>query len=909
MDILDKYSPTKTIFLFLFLVINVVTNAAVIKGKITDAETHKPIAGAAVSIVGSNTISIADSHGDYIFNNLKPGTYSIIGTCMGYTHSVSKTIKINLPDELVSYDLALIPSVILEKEVVISATQNKETNVSARTDEKLAPNVVNIISAKAIESLPDLNAADVLQRVPGISMMKNSSGSNTYAIIRGMPPRFSSTLINGVTMPNPGSSGRSVSLDIIGSEFIGRIEVIKALTPDLESDGIGGTVNVVMKQAPDASFLNFQLSTGYNQYYFNHGFLTFNSKNIMTQDFYQTKGSSYIPSLSDFPRTNLVINSKPAFPNINGNLSFGRRFLKNKLGFMVAASSQDSHLASTYNTVGYNIDAFNKMQIGDWEGQTYCKDQQRYGGYVKVDYRFNENNQIIFYNSFFQMNEMRARVVSDTLAEDTRTGPGTGTVHSYNQTITDNSGIESAILKGNHKLLKNLDIDWSLVYAKANSNSPDYSSVFLVQTIPAKGAKTPKYLNYSSCITRLWQWETDEDKSAFLNLNYKPLIFNHLFEFKAGGMGRIKFRKNYANEYDFNATPDNYLYPNPDIMTVPISTKNDQQKQGNAVNNPGNYRAWEDVQAAYGMVTTEFGKLQVLTGVRMEFTYMANEHNQADPQVPVAHARFYYFDYLPSLHLKYKIMEKQNLRFSVYQAINRPNYTEVIPYSDIRPGGMTGNPNLRHSTGTCYDLRYEIYPQHEELFAAGVFYKNITNAIEELVKPGSESRSVQNVPNCTNWGVELVGMKYLGDFGIDMNYTYTHSEVVVPKHFNVIDASNNVSTIIKMENRPLVGQSPHVINTGISYRNNRYGLKCSVVYTMQGRHIINVSDSYGKDEYQSNYHNLGATFEKLFSKKFSILIKAANLLNYPIKCYTKEGDFVEKLNNYQSYFIGLKLTI
>ena len=899
----------KSFIIPILLLFSIVSNAAIIKGRITDSETHKPISGAAVSIAGTRTITVSDSKGNYIFNNLKPGSFSLIGSCMGYKNSEPKNINLGTSDATATIDFNLEPSVIQMKEVFVNGVQNKETNVSARNDEKLAPNVINIISAKAIESLPDLNVADVMQRAPGVSMLKNSSGSNTYAIIRGMPPRYNSTLVNGVTMPNPGSSSRSVSLDIFGSELIGRIEVIKALTPDLESDGIGGTVNLVMKQAPDASFFNLQVSTGYNQYYFDHKFLTFDSKAVMAKDFYETKGSSYVPELSDFLRKNLVIKSIPAAPDINANIALGHRFLNNKLGIMVNGSIQNSHLASTYNSVGYNIDAYNDIQIGDWERQTYCKDQSRYGGYAKIDYRFNENNQIIFYNSYFQMNETRARIVSDTLSEDTRTGPGTGTVHSYNQTITDISGIESAILKGNHKIKNNLDVDWSLIYSVANSNSPDYASVYQVQTIPTPNAVTPKYLNYSSCITRLWQWDIDEDKSAFVNLLYKPLILKHLFEFKAGGMGRMKFRKNYANEYSFNASADNYLYPNPDILTVPISTKNDQQRQGNAVNNPGNYRAWEDVQAVYGMVTTEFGKLQILTGLRVEFTYMANEHNQADPQVPVAHARFYYYDYLPSLHLKYKITEKQNLRFSVYQAINRPNYTEVIPYSDIRPGGMTGNPNLKHSLGTSYDLRYEIYPEREEVFAAGAFYKQLTNAIEELIKPGSESRSVQNVANCTNWGFELVGIKYFGDLGIDVNYTFTHSEVIVPKHFNTMDAENNVTTIVKKETRPLVGQSPHVFNAGLTYHNNQYGLKLSLVYTMQGKHVINVSDSYGKDEYQQNYHNVGATVEKLINKKLAIILKASNLLNYPIKCYTKDGDFVEKLNNYQSYFIGLKLTI
>jgi hypothetical protein len=94
-----------------------------------------------------------------------------------------------------------------------------------------------------------------------------------------------------------------------------------------------------------------------------------------------------------------------------------------------------------------------------------------------------------------------------------------------------------------------------------------------------------------------------------------------------------------------------------------------------------------------------------------------------------------------------------------------------------------------------------------------------------------------------------------------------------------------------------------------TYRDEAKGYKCSIAYTMQGKRIINVSDSYGKDVYEKNYHNLGATIEKSITKKLVILAKASNLLNYPIERVTKEGYFIEKLNNYQSYYIGLKLTI
>src|SRR5664280_2301944 len=263
------------LFLFLLLLFPAVSNAAVIKGRVTDSETHKPVAGAAVSIIGTNMITVSDAMGNYIFNTLKPGTYSIIVSCMGYKNSAPVSNTIGAADANITIDFNLDRSVIQMNEVVVTGTQNKETNSSARSDERISPNVVSIISAKTIESLPDLNVANVLQRVSGVSMMKNSSGNNTQLVIRGMAPRYNSTLVNGTVVPTTSGSTRAVSMDIFPSVFVGRIEVTKALTPDMEASGLGGLANIVMKNAPDTAILYVDLSTGYNQYLINHKFSTF----------------------------------------------------------------------------------------------------------------------------------------------------------------------------------------------------------------------------------------------------------------------------------------------------------------------------------------------------------------------------------------------------------------------------------------------------------------------------------------------------------------------------------------------------------------------------------------------------------------------------------------------------------
>jgi TonB-dependent receptor len=380
-------------------------------------------------------------------------------------------------------------------------------------------------------------------------------------------------------------------------------------------------------------------------------------------------------------------------------------------------------------------------------------------------------------------------------------------------------------------------------------------------------------------------------------------------------MYREKYRKNYANEYFFQPYDDtsyrNYKnYPNPDMLTVPLrNNQNEQEQKGNAYLNPGNYRAWENMMALYGMVNTTFGKLMLLLGLRYEYYYLHTEHNQNNTQIPVAKATKYLYDFFPSLHLNYKFTENQNLRFSYYRAINRPTYTEVIPYNDPRAGGQSGNPDLKPAYANCVDLRYEIYPKIEEVFTAGIFYKHIDNAIEDILNKSDNSQPTNVTTPTINYGLELVASKYFRDIGISANYTYTHSKISDKAVEYIYDDTVLIANPTVQYTRTLVGQSPHLFNASISYRNARIGLKSSVTYTMQGENLSAVNNSHLHfNRYQAAYHNLGLTIQQKIMPGFFITFKASNLLNSPIVWYLKEEDntLVRKAYNYQVYYIELK---
>lgn len=893
-------------FISLFFVSTITINAATLKGHVIDSETHETIAGAFVNLDGAKEIYVSDVDGNFIFENLSIGTYSLSVRMLGYKSSVTEKIVLNSNGAVVISDIYIKSKSNELNNVEVRGVKNKETDITARLDEKLAPNVINIISAKSIEALPDLTVANIMQRVSGVSMVKNSSGVNTDVIVRGMPPRYNNTLINGTEAPSTSGSTRSVPLNMIPSNLVGRIEVTKALTPDMEANGLGGSVNIEMKDAPENPLLLVDFSTGYNQYFLNHDLSTFNTSVVNMKDPAESHLNTnpnydYLANLSDFTRQNMIITSKKTLPSLNGNFSFGHRFFKDKLGVLVSATINNSSEGSISNFLGTITNKKNSLDIISWNNRIYDTQLMSIGSNIKLDYQLNKDNKISLYNSFFQLTEDRVRIESDTTAEMDK-----GRVGSQNVTNIDISTLNSTNLKGHHHIHNNLDLDWSVIYSVASSLSPDLVTENFVQIIHP--TIQPIYLNYRGCVSRVWQHNTDEDKTAYLNLKYKTELFSHFFEFKLGGMARMKYRNNYANEYTFDAPINNP--PNPDMRTVEVTQNtNAQQRNGNPVNNPGNYKATENIEAGYVQLKTNIGKLQVLTGLRLEMTYQTNFHSETqNVQVPFTTNRFSYYDLLPSLHLNYQLQENQNMRFSVYQGISRPNYTELVDYyAQSVNGGTQGNIHLRHSIGTCFDVRYEIYPDKEDVFTAGIFYKNIQRPIEDLL--GSNNVvTPTNGPDCANYGFELVGIKYLGNFGLNVNYTYTQSVINVSKIYYL--PTDSLAPSHRNETRPLVGQSPHIINAALIYRDIKNGFKFQVVYTMQGENVKNTSPNYGLDVYQKTFHDLGATFEtNTFSKKLFLYIKASNLLNSKLEYYTKSGIKVQDISTSSSFLIGLKYNL
>ena len=245
--------------IFLFTITSSVF-AQGVKGRVVDANSGEPLVGATVNINKQSTFVKLD--GTYQIKNVGIGKFTVTVSYTGYT-SESKEVQLANANDNKIVDINLrSTSVILSSVTVSSSTKDNDNSI--RRLEKVADPIINVLSAKNIQLLPDITVANALQRVSGVTIEKSSSGEARYPIIRGMEKRYINTLVNGIKIPSPDNKNRFIPLDLFPSELLERLEVGKSLTPSMEGDAIGGTINLVMKDAPDHLILQANAASGFN---------------------------------------------------------------------------------------------------------------------------------------------------------------------------------------------------------------------------------------------------------------------------------------------------------------------------------------------------------------------------------------------------------------------------------------------------------------------------------------------------------------------------------------------------------------------------------------------------------------------------------------------------------------------
>ena len=879
---------SKFSFLTLLLVlVSVVTFAqtGVVRGTIKDATTNDDIIGATVRINGTTQGSSTDINGFFSISKVAIGKQKVI---ISYVSYKTKEIEITVEaDKVVEINTAIAEDKVVLQEVKVVASRLTGTEVSVISEIRASQMVVSGISSAQIGKTLDRNAAEVVKRVPGVTIF-----GNRFINIRGLNERYNAVMLNNVYTPSMEADVRSFSFDIIPSNQIDRILIYKSPSAEIPSDFSGGVVKIFTKSIPDQNFLTVDLGTAYRE-------------GTSNKDFYEPQhGKNYWTGFNDgysdlskyFPATKNEINSASperlaqigqslknnwtplqsiAKPDMRFSLTGGFKIQKNalKIGNFSAVNYSNTY---TNFSMSRNDYEFSQIKNNGEAGTVFNFDDKQYTHAIRLGVlhnwavRLNDNNTIEFKNLFNQLSN--GQFVN-------RTGFDNGNnwnIRSFDQVYR---GIYSGQVTGKHTIKKDkTTLDWVVGYNTSYRNQPDYKrfkynldDATPVLLVPQGSAQT----------FNLGRTNIQMNESAYtgaLNLVQKVVLKkaaqkedNKELELKTGVFYEMKNRQFDARNLGFvQASSANFNIGNlpidqifvPQNINSTTGVKIDEQTNPNDSYSANNTLMAYYVSGNYSLTK----KLNAIIGVRVENnTQKLDSYDLVKNPIKYNNAKT---NVLPSANFTYNFSEKALLRMAYGQTLNRPEFREIAPFSFydfVNNRNITGNPNLKNAQVQNVDFRYEFYPTPAELLSIAAFYKKFTNPIEVVFASGSNPNlSFANANSAYSTGIELEARKsldnltnstFLSKLGLSFNAAFIYSRVKLGA-----DIAANQSN-----NRPLQGQSPYVINGGINYNDAKKQLQINILYNVIGKRIYAVGNNYGyqyPDWYEMPRNVVDVTFSK-----------------------------------------------
>lgn len=910
----------------------------VISGKITDPDGNISLPGATIKLNSGNRYTISDQIGDFEFLNVPAGTYQIEVVYIGYqnltqevTVEEGKNIRINLSMTTGSENLS---------EVVVSGDRLKG-QARALNQQKNNRNITNVISSDQVGRFPDANIGDALKRVPGITM-QNDQGEARNIIIRGLAPSLNSVTLNGDRIPSAEGDNRNVQMDLIPSDMIATIEVNKTLTPDMDADAIGGSVNLITRATPNGERISATVAGG---------FAPIREKGIYT-----------------------------------AGLVYGNRYLDNKLGVVVSGSYNNNDYGSDNIESVWVQDDFGNVYVEEADIRKYDVQRIRRSAAIAIDYKFNDDNTI-FANAIYNWRddrENRFRTTYDDIEAiyDGQAITGfTGRVTRETKGGVDNSRnksrrledqrVQNYALRGEHLLSSKLDLDWSMNYATAREFRPNERYIEFQQEgldLFQDGSTNRKPLITSqgedlalfeqSALTENRDNTEESEFGAKVNIRFPfSVIEGQKGRLRTGLRLRLKdkSRNNIFYSYepvdgvtlaDIGTSYFNGNGFNPGSQYIPGVFASANYLGNLQLNNTAlfeseldpseylavNYKAKENIYAGYVRWDQDFNtKLSMILGFRIESThidYTGNrvlDEEELEAKINTTNS---YTNILPSVSFKYDVNEDFILRAAFTTALARPDYYALAPYvNNIAADSeiQAGNPDLDATYSYNFDLMAENYFKSVGLVSAGFFYKNLNDFIYTYSNNQYTSGDFANdfptqanpIPAGENWtflqsrngdNVDVFGFevafqrqldflpgKFLKGFGIYVNYTYTES-----KAKGIADEDGN-----ERKDVSLPGTAPHMLNGSLFWEDSKFSARASANFASD------YLDELGSEKFQDSYYDkqffldLNASYK--ITKNIRIFAEANNITNQPLRYYQGISSRTKQLEYYQARFnLGLK---
>ncbi len=873
-----------------------------ITGRISDADSRDYLPGANIMLQGTTFGAASDRSGEYRIANIPPGSYVLVVSYIGYE---DQSVEVTIGDQgyTLNQDVAIKPSEVKMQEVRIYGLAQGQTK--ALSIQKTSENIMNVVSEEQMEKFPDINSAEAMQRLPGISIQRDQ-GEGRYVQIRGTETRMNSMKVNGEDIPSPEGGERTAQMDIIPASQLASIEVIKALTPDMDANAIGGAVNLVTKSALDYEkpVLNFTAGGGY--------------ADISGKGIYQ------------------------------GAVNYGTRLGENKdFGIMFGASYLRSDRGSHNNEMEWGgVDDANDNEI-PWALENlalrhYDIRRDRLGFSTSFDYKpDNDNSYSIkaIYDNYLDI-ESRNEITIEPDGFNTATDV-TEVAFTHEMKARDQEATLYSIRGTGENHFGGLTLDYSLSYNYGQEKEDrHYEPKFEMDETPdmiwnLADPDNPKftitsldpgyYLNADNFVFDKMEYHdnltTNTDIIGSVNFKIPYSFLGNQAELKLGGKMSMKEKDRKENiwVYKWEGADDilmsqftgdnvsdlldgNYNFgPTIDVdkMEAFFNANKNGDLEGEIStedSDAATYDATEDVYAFYLMTTINLDNLTILAGVRDEISktsYTGNEvvfddAGDYDPDASHKVSAEQSHNYiLPSLHLKYAVSPQTNIRAAFTSGLARPHYEHMVPYSVVLHEDEEierGNPDLVPTTAYGFDLLAEHYFSGIGVISGGVFYKIMEDIIYptvieqdggiydgyEISQPwqpeGADPATIFGFE--VNWQQQLTFLPgFLDGFGIYANYTYTKSTADLPGR----------------ENATLPGQAGNTANFALSYQKGGFTAQFSLNY--QDSFIFEVGEDVDHDIYYKDHIQFDFSANQEIMKGLSAYLQLVNLSNAPLNYY------------------------
>lgn len=921
--------------LFFFSFIAGFSQTGTISGTVTEkplGAPEGPVIGAIVYIDSTKSGKVGtqtDFDGKFTIR-VAPGEYAVTCKFFGYSPVIITGVKV-IAGKVTPLDFILDASKNLDSNNTFTFIDYRPTSGQAAVLDTLH-NGNNAAVGKGQAEIAKSNALDagqVAKSLPGVTLV-----DNRFVIVRGLSERYNAVLLNNVLAPSVEADVKAFSFDLVPSSMIDNFIIFQSPSPDLPGEFSGGAIRINTTDIPDHNSLQIGLTGGFRS---GTTFDAFNfNKGTSADLFAMGYKSRALPA--DFPSHMNNLNGNPAAIQAAG------RSLANSWAYTTANAPLDTRASITWNNrfSKPGKDGKNGFQFGNITSLGYSNTYTSYESY-RLDYNtYNvttgTSDTVFSYDDRIYKNSVRVAFVQNNALRFGKGGAQRLTFKNLFNQMGDNESIfrggrnleesnfrdeysyhytqrtiYTSQLGGQHSFNgKRTQFDWTAAYSLSRREDPDWRRARYAKDFAAQPDE-PYSLYIASAPQPFFLgriYASMHENTAAATANFQQVITlgadsaskkeGYTFTVKAGVYAEQKDREFAVRNIGYKAASIQ-TYSNYTLIHTPIDhifdTANINSTNGIALGEStrqaDSYKAGNALQAGYVMAVLPFGKFKGKTdekeherirlsgGVRIEHNVQTLNSNTIQGDTVIINNDLLHV--LPSVNLAYNLTDRMLLRTSYGKTINRPEFREIAPlyfYDFLFNAIYVGNDSLKTPVVDNYDLRWEFYPRSGENISVGVFYKHFVNPIEVYFIPGVGSGGTRsftwgNAPEANNYGAEFeirkkfdkVNVPVIRDLGLVANASWIYSKIV-------LDTSGT-------DTRPMMGQSPWIVNAGLYYQNDSIGLQVNVNYNVIGPRVVIVGIPSIPAVYEMPRHQLDLAIIKTFGREdhIGVRLNVTDMLN------------------------------